>query len=625
MKRFRVPNFDIKIADHELLFINTKCFQRLYSIKQLGLADRVYPFATHTRGAHCLDCLNMSQRFIDALKENIEKSTSIDENDKKKFQEIIKRDTSLIRSAALLHDIMHIPYAHTLEDENGVLEKGDKGKRIDKMIDRIDEELEMLKKSPELAPHTLFGFEDRGELENKIEYARGLLKDVKKVLWTIAFPDDAAIEKYIKRQIEKTKEGKGEDLSEKEKTKPREEIGKKRLDDDRFYIADIIGNTISADLLSYILRDVEFTGIEMKPGFVYRLFDYIELRQNKKTDGKTRLVIKLTKKGAWRDDVLSAIIGILNVRYALTEAVIYHHAKCEASAMLGKLASLCSLTESDELYDIGDEGFINLLEQKIDKMSKESKYRKKADGAKRLLDSLKSRRFYKRFHMVSVSEQKGPNKVDLSAVYSSPEKRFKLEDKIENKFDLRAGSIIIFCPTSKMALKEAEALVAYEKIDDNGNLSEDIKKLDDNVCLDYLKERHESLTERVNNVMEQYKALWKLYVFIEPSLIPVYGEVIKKELLERENIGVGDSIFDNSYVCSRNEYKVSIKLEKKVRDSVPEPQIPAVFREIPSAIEVLRKGEKGEKLAWIEYKVEGIVEHAKKLMESRGKQGELPL
>ena len=61
-----------------------------------------------------------------------------------------------------------------------------------------------------------------------------------------------------------------------------------------------------------------------------------------------------TKKGDWRHDVLSAIIGILNVRYALTEAVIYHHAKCEASAMLGKIVSLCGLVESDELYDIGE-------------------------------------------------------------------------------------------------------------------------------------------------------------------------------------------------------------------------------------------------------------------------------
>lgn len=136
-KNFRVPNRDIKIEGQELLFINTKCFQRLYNIKQLGLADRVYPFATHTRAAHCLDCLDMSQRFIDALKENIRHTTSINKEEGDKFWKRIEEDAPLIRAAALLHDIIHIPYAHILEDENGILEKGDKGERIDKMIDRI--------------------------------------------------------------------------------------------------------------------------------------------------------------------------------------------------------------------------------------------------------------------------------------------------------------------------------------------------------------------------------------------------------------------------------------------------------------------------------------------------------
>ncbi|MEW6214652.1 MAG: HD domain-containing protein, partial [Nitrospirota bacterium] len=384
-KNFRVPNRDIKIKDHELLFINTRCFQRLYNIKQLGLADRVYPFATHTRGAHCLDCLDMSQRFIEALEENISHSTLTNDNERRRFLSQIEQDVDLIRAAALLHDIMHIPYAHTLEDENGILEKGDKSERINEMIDCIDKDLKKLRESPELASHVIFGFKDQSELEGKIKYAQGLLRDVKKVLWTIALPDEDAIQHFIERKAEKIGKESSRELSEKEKLEIRNRIEKNRLDPDKFYIADMVGNTICADLLSYILRDVEFTGIEMKPGFWYRLFDYVELRQNEITDKKIRMVIKLTKKGDWRHDVLSAVIGILNVRYALTEAVIYHHAKCAASAMLGKIASLCNLSESDELYDIGDEGLMNLLEEKIYKMSKKLEFKDKSDGAKRLL------------------------------------------------------------------------------------------------------------------------------------------------------------------------------------------------------------------------------------------------
>lgn len=625
-KNFRIPNRDIKIESHELLFINTKCFQRLYNIKQLGLADRVYPFATHTRGAHCLDCLDMSQRFIDALKKNIEDSKSINDDEKERFLKQIEKDTPLIRAAALLHDIMHIPYAHTLEDENGILEKGDKGERIDKMIDRIRKELNTLKESPELAPHALFGFKDQGELENEIKSAQGLLADVRKVLWTIAFPDEDAIKQFIERKIEKTMEKEGRELYEKEKSEAIEKIQKNLLSPERFYIADIIGNTISADLLSYILRDVEFTGIEKKPGFLYRLFDYIEPRQNAKTKGKTRIVIKLTKVGDWRHDILSAIIGILDVRYALTEAVIYHHAKCEASAMLGKIAFLCDLVESDELYDNGDEGFMNLLEEKIDKMRKNSEYKVKAEGAKRLLESLKSRRFYKRFHMVSASEQSRPDRVDLSAAFSVPRKRFELEEKIEKQFRLLPGSIIIFCPTSKMALKEAEALVAYEKISDSGEPEEAIEKLDSEECLKDLRMRHQSLADRVKNVTEQYKALWKLWVFIDPSLIPIYGKRIKEELLKNQNIGVGDSMFDRYYVYRNYEYEVSQRIDEEVRNSVPEPLIPAIYQEIPSAIESLMSKERIEnRFEWVKGRVKEIVKTAKERVESRGKQGELSI
>lgn len=623
-KNFRVPNRDIKIESHELLFINTKCFQRLYDIKQLGLADRVYPFATHKRGAHSLDCLDMSQCFIDSLKENTKNSTSINDDEKQNFLKRIKEDTPLIRAAALLHDIMHIPYAHTLEDENGILEKGDKSDRIDKMIDRIDKELKLLKESPELAPHTIFGFENQNELEQKIKYAKNLLKDIKRVLWTIAFPDEDTVNRFTERKNEKTKKETGSGLSKKEKMEIKNKIEKNRLDNDRFYISDIIGNTLSADLLSYIFRDVEFTGIEMKPGFLYRLFDYIELRNNAKTEGRTRMIIKLTKRGDWRHDVLSAIIGILNVRYALTEAVIYHHAKCEASAMLGKIASLCNLTESDELYDIGDEGFLNLLEEKIEEMSKNSGYEERAKGAKKLLDSLKSRRFYKRFHLVTAADQKKPDGIDLSVIYSFPKNRFELEEKIEKKFGLLPGSIIIFCPSSKMALKEAEALVAYEKRNDNGYLEETIEKLNSKECLDNLKMRHQSLADRVNNVMEQYNALWKLYVFIDPSLIPIYGETIKKELLSKNNIGVGDSIFDH-YVYKSYEYEVSKMLYEEVETSVPKPQIPVIYQEVQSAIEEIGKKRREKGIDWIRNRVKEIVRVAKEKVGSKGKQGELPL
>ena len=601
-KNFRVPSQDIKVKLHELLFINTLCFQRLYSIKQLGLVERVYPFATHTRGAHSLDCLDMAQRFVDCLRDNIRRLIPEEDQEGAVLQQI-ESDTDLIRAAALLHDITHIPYAHTLEDEMGILPRGDKGDRIDKMIDRLKGELQSLSSSSEMGNYRVFSFQTEEEFDKALKYAIELLEDVRKVLWTLALTDEEL-----------------EEMEEKNKKK----YAKKRLEPERFYIADIIGNTICADLLSYILRDVEFTGIEIKPGGWYRLFDYFGIKRD--IQGRNRMVIRLTKKGELREDALSTIVGILNVRHALSEQVLYHHAKCAASAMLGKIASLCGLGECDELYDIGDEGLMNLLTQKIKAMksSEEDIVRRRGEGAERLLDNLRARRFHKRFHRVPVSEQRPYGRADLSKVYSSPQHRTKLEEEIENEYGLEPGSVLIFCPASKMALKEAKALVVYEEIDEKGQIKETLSELDSQQCLDTLKRLHPSLPKKVENVVEQYEALWKLYVFVHPDVVPVYGAEIKARLTKY--LGEGDRIFDHSYVEPAEAYKVSETIRENIVQEVPMREVSVVYQKIPETLESLpRKAGKKKTVNWLKENAHELVKAAIERHRARDKQERLPL
>ena len=115
MKRFRVPDYDINIQPHELLVINTPTYQRLFRLYQLGLAYLVYPFATHTRAAHAIETLNYAQKMVDSIEDDAMTSEVVDR----------------IRMCALLHDIAHLPFSHTLEDENTVFqEKHDKKEGI---------------------------------------------------------------------------------------------------------------------------------------------------------------------------------------------------------------------------------------------------------------------------------------------------------------------------------------------------------------------------------------------------------------------------------------------------------------------------------------------------------------
>jgi HD superfamily phosphohydrolase len=380
------------------------------------------------------------------------------------------------------------------------------------------------------------------------------------------------------------------------------------LEAERYYIADIIGNAISADLLSYILRDPEFTGIETKPGGWYRLFDYLEIIRDE--IGRNRLAIRLTKSGEWRQDAFSTIIRILNVRYDLTEQVTYHHAKLSASAMLGKIIQLIGLEEGKELYEVGDEGFFKLLEDKIlniKKEKRESVTEGMIQGAEKLLKSLKCRRLHKRFHVIS--RERSPKGIDLSEKYSDPKERRKFEEKIERKLGLLPGSVIIFCPRKKATLKEAETLVIYEETKEDGSLKTEVSPLNSKETYEFLKrEKGESTALKVENVAKQYIDLWKLYVFVDPEIIPVYGYELKK-MLEDE---FGPStLFDLSFLELSYEYKLSKKISEKLTEKkVPELDKEIVLRRIPVIIEASRRDKKEVSLQWVEENLDYIIDDA---------------
>jgi uncharacterized protein len=123
-KRLRVPNEDIRLREAEIAVSQTRTFQRLFFMKQLGLAYLVYPAASHTRGAHSIECLNQAVKILAALPSR----PSREEED-------------AVRMAALLHDIGHVPFSHTLEDEHAILHKHDRGERFSKVLDRLRAEI----------------------------------------------------------------------------------------------------------------------------------------------------------------------------------------------------------------------------------------------------------------------------------------------------------------------------------------------------------------------------------------------------------------------------------------------------------------------------------------------------
>ncbi|MBX2907934.1 MAG: HD domain-containing protein [Taibaiella sp.] len=92
----------IRFPERELMqLIDHPWFQRLRRIKQMGFADLVYPGAMHTRFAHSLGACHLVGKAMDEL--NAKGVTTQ------------KEDYLAARIAALLHDVGHGPYSHSLE------------------------------------------------------------------------------------------------------------------------------------------------------------------------------------------------------------------------------------------------------------------------------------------------------------------------------------------------------------------------------------------------------------------------------------------------------------------------------------------------------------------------------
>ncbi|MEE8441044.1 MAG: HD domain-containing protein [Spirochaetia bacterium] len=95
---------NIYVSDGVLALINMPEFQQLSRIKQLGPSYLVYPGATHTRLAHSLGVFHIAYRMIRGLLT---------------FDACPVLDETTVRSylcAALLHDLGHFPFTHSLKE-----------------------------------------------------------------------------------------------------------------------------------------------------------------------------------------------------------------------------------------------------------------------------------------------------------------------------------------------------------------------------------------------------------------------------------------------------------------------------------------------------------------------------
>lgn len=96
----------IRYDSVEKKIIDSRPFQRLRYIRQMGVAYLVYPGATHTRFEHSLGVMEVATRIYDNLFK--EKSKVAQGQDLAYWRRVL-------RAASLCHDMGHLPFSHTAE------------------------------------------------------------------------------------------------------------------------------------------------------------------------------------------------------------------------------------------------------------------------------------------------------------------------------------------------------------------------------------------------------------------------------------------------------------------------------------------------------------------------------
>lgn len=102
--------------EDERAIIESPPFQRLRHIHQLALTYKVYPGATHKRFEHSLGVMHLAGRIYDVITRSDKVSDSVRAALPDRTQNDYGYWKTVVRMAALCHDMGHLPFSHASED-----------------------------------------------------------------------------------------------------------------------------------------------------------------------------------------------------------------------------------------------------------------------------------------------------------------------------------------------------------------------------------------------------------------------------------------------------------------------------------------------------------------------------
>ena len=126
------------------------------------------------------------------------------------------------------------------------------------------------------------------------------------------------------------------------------------------FMSDIVGNTICADLLDYLVRDGKRLKLDTRDNpriqryLVVRPASSFAIPSDDTLSAKPELRLTITAvsaSGLRRRDTVSDLLDLMRERYRFAEVVYYHAKKAAFSTMLAKAVELLRTKEPESLRD----------------------------------------------------------------------------------------------------------------------------------------------------------------------------------------------------------------------------------------------------------------------------------
>src|SRR6266566_4689186 len=332
---------DVRLDPLAVRLLDTPSVQRLGRVYQLGYAHYVYRGGTHTRLGHVMGAYHVAGKIVKALRDNYDRSTSRPAGDlepsaflppvgSKSLPTESQWDIllHLVRWAALLHDIGHVPIGHTLEDEfSGIYQKHDD------------------LSSPRM-PFLWYEVAAGKESEIRRAFRQATLPESfqrARLAWEKVWETVLLICLYREDKDGIPFGGLSGETSAFAKVVQRA-LGSANGVTFFPYMADIVGNTICADFLDYLQRDPTNLGLDVLS--YERVISRFWVGRDKQ--GNVHMALSLVdRRGKPRLDTTTAVVDLVRQRFRFAESVYYHKTKVSASAMFAKVFQL--IGKPDEL------------------------------------------------------------------------------------------------------------------------------------------------------------------------------------------------------------------------------------------------------------------------------------